>query len=165
MKGNKILYAGIAILVLGIGFAVGTYAYYQETMTGSATGTILHWDCTAAGETSAFTVTISNAYPGIEGSQNIVIASSINANYTITVTAMSGMGQGSTHPNLNLYSASGHAEANKLSVGESMSGSVTGGSTDTATIYYYWPYGESAETYNGTTATATLSIVCTQQAA
>jgi len=56
MKGNKIFYAGIAILILGIGFAVGTYAYYQTTITGQASGTVLAWWCKANDQSATFTI-------------------------------------------------------------------------------------------------------------
>ena len=84
MKGNKILYAGIAILILGIGFAVGTYAYYQTTVTGNVGGTVLAWQCTANSQTASFTISLGSLYPGSSGSKTISVGATIAADYTIT---------------------------------------------------------------------------------
>lgn len=161
MKGNKILYAGIAILILGIGFAVGTYAYYQTTITGTASGTVLAWNCTANGEESEFTISLGSLYPGSAGSKDIQIASTIAADYTITFNSFTNMGSGSSHPNLNLYKDSAHATV--INASNTITGSVAAGGTSTATFYYYWPYGTAAETYNASAPSANITVTCTQK--
>ena len=161
MKGNKILYAGIAILILGIGFAVGTYAYYQTTITGTASGTVLAWNCTANGEESKFTISLGSLYPGSAGSKDIQIASTIAADYTITFNSFTNMGSGSSHPNLNLYKDSAHATV--INASNTITGSVAAGGTSTATFYYYWPYGTAAETYNASAPSANITVTCTQK--
>jgi len=50
-KNNKEktkLIMGIAMMVFAVAIAGGTYAYYQSTITGTVSGTILAWDCVNA---------------------------------------------------------------------------------------------------------------------
>lgn len=161
MKGNKILYAGIAVLILGIGFAVGTYAYYQTTVTGTAGGTVLAWQCTANNQTASFTISLGSLYPGSSGPKTITIGATIDADYTITFTSFTNMGSGSNHPNLNLYKDSAHSSI--INASGTITGSVTGGSTSTATFYYYWPYGTASETYNSSAPSVNVTVTCTQK--
>ena len=91
MGSKKILYAGIAVLVLGIGFAVGTYAYYQGTQTGSITGTVLYWDCTQ-NVTNASAV-LNNLYPGKGGTITFNLTCSMDADYSIYITGQTNMGR------------------------------------------------------------------------
>ncbi len=161
MKGNKILYAGIAILILGIGFAVGTYAYYQTTVTGNIGGTVLAWQCTANSQTASFTISLGSLYPGSSGSKTISVGATIAADYTITFNTFTNMGSGSNHPNLNLYKDASHSTI--INSGGTITGSVTAGGTSTATFYYYWPYGTASETYNSSAPSVTVTVVCTQK--
>ncbi len=161
MKGNKILYAGIAILILGIGFAVGTYAYYQTTVTGNVGGTVLAWQCTANNQTATFTISLGSLYPGSSGSKTITVGSTIAADYVITFSSFTNMGSGSNHPNLNLYKDSAHSSI--INSGGTLAGTVAAGGTSTATFYYYWPYGTASETYNASAPSVTATVVCTQK--
>lgn len=167
MKGNKILYVGIAIFVLGISFAIGTYAYYQNTITGTAAGTVLAWNCTANGETANFTISLGSLHPGSSGAENIVISSSIEAYYSITFDFGSTptIGAGSVHPNLNLYRDSLHTsiinDSDTIPAGSQ--GVINANSSVTETIYYYWPYGTAAENYNATPPSVTVTVTCTQR--
>ena len=168
MKGNKILYAGIAILILGIGFAVGTYAYYQTTVTGNVSGTVLAWWCKGPNDSATFTISLGSLYPGSAGEKSITITSSMAASYTITFGEFTNMGSGSNHPNLNLYKThgSGTSYSDPIVEGGSITGTTTlsGGTyTGTATFYYYWPYGTSAETYNSAAPSVPVTVLCTQQ--
>ena len=159
MKSKNVLYAGIAILVLGIGFAVGTYAYYTNTITGTATGTVLTWTCTADGQTASFTKSMGAVYPGTSGSVSFAIASNIAAQYTITF-ALTNMGSGSNHPNLNIYKDSGHATV--INNGGTITGNVAAGGSSTVNVYHYWPYGTASETYNSSAPSYTMTIECRQ---
>jgi len=166
MKGNKILYAGIAILILGIGFAAGTYAYYQTTVTGTASGTVLAWNCTANGETATFTIPLGSLYPGSSATKTITIASSIDADYKITFSNMTNMGAGSTHPNLKIYKDSAHSSA--IANSSEISGTVTGGSSTDVNLYVYWPYGTEGganviDTYNSGAPSVKATVLCTQK--
>lgn len=163
MKGNKILYAGAALTVLAIGFAAGTYAYYQNTITGTASGTVLAWNCTAngKGDGEQFTISLGGLYPGSSGSKTITIASSITARYTITFDTFTNMGAGSNHPNLNLYKDSGFAT--KINASDTITGTITtnNGKAD-VTFWYNWPYGTAKENYNSSASSVSINVRCDQ---
>lgn len=163
MKGNKILYAGASLAVLAIGFAAGTYAYYQNTITGTASGTVLAWNCTAntKGDGEQFTISLGSLYPGSSGSKTITIASSILADYKVTFNTFTNMGTGSSHPNLNLYKDSGLAT--KINASDSISGEVAAGGTQTVTFYYNWPYGTATEAYSSSAPSVSVTVTCSQK--
>lgn len=163
MKGNKILYAGASLAVLAIGFAAGTYAYYQNTITGTASGTVLAWNCTAntKGDGEQFTISLGSLYPGSSGSKTITIASSILADYKVTFNTFTNMGTGSNHPNLNLYKDSGFAT--KINASDSITGEVAAGGSQTVTFYYNWPYGSAKETYNSSAPSVSVTVTCSQK--
>mgnify|MGYP003522890091 CR=1 FL=1 len=162
MKGNKVLYAGIAILILGIGFAIGTYAYYQTTVTGTASGTVLAWSCKANGESSQFEISLGSLHPGSSGSKSITITSSIAADYVVKFDTLTNLGSGSSsHPYLNIYRDSAHASV--INQGGEITGSIEAGGSATATFYYYWPYEPQVDTYNAAAPSIALTVVCTQK--
>lgn len=163
MKGNKILYAGASLAVLAIGFAAGTYAYYQNTITGTASGTVLAWNCTAntKGDGEQFTISLGSLYPGSSGSKTITIASSILADYKVTFNTFTNMGTGSNHPNLNLYKDSGFAT--KINASDAITGEVAAGGSQTVTFYYNWPYGSAKETYNSSAPSVSVTVTCSQK--
>lgn len=163
MKGNKILYAGASLAVLAIGFAAGTYAYYQNTITGTASGTVLAWNCTAntKGDGEQFTISLGSLYPGSSGSKTITIASSILADYKVTFNTFTNMGTGSNHPNLNLYKDSGFAT--KINASDTIDGEVTAGGTEDVTFYYNWPYGSAKEDYNSSAPSVSVTVTCSQK--
>jgi len=165
MSSKKILYAGIAILVLGIGFAVGTYAYYQNTVTGSVSGTVLYWDCTK--NVTNETTVLNGLYPGSTGSITFVLNCSMDADYSIYITGLTNMGTGdSKHPNLNLYKTSSYTTANVISASSTtaaVTGTLTGGTAKNQVIYFNWPYGTSAETYASDAPSFTYSITFKQK--
>ncbi len=168
MKGNKILYAGAALAVLAIGFAAGTYAYYQNTITGTASGTVLAWNCTANSkpEGETFTLSMGALYPGKNGPLTMTIASSILADYKITFDNFKNMGTGSNHPNLNLYKDSGFAT--KINASDSLTGEVAAGGSKDVTFYYNWPYGDpdkgiGKDTYNSAPPSFSVNVTCSQK--
>lgn len=173
MKGNKILYAGASLAVLAIGFAAGTYAYYQNTITGTASGTVLAWNCTAKsgnegakGDGEQFTISLGNLYPGSSGSRTITIASSILADYKVTFDTFTNMGTGSNHPNLYLYKDSGFAT--KINASDSLTGEVAAGGSKDVTFYYNWPYGDpdkkiGKDTYNSAPPSFRVNVTCSQK--
>lgn len=178
MKGNKILYAGASLAVLAIGFAAGTYAYYQNTITGTASGTVLAWNCTAKssspltnnegakGDGEQFTISLGSLYPGSSGSRTITIASSILADYKVTFNTFTNMGTGSNHPNLNLYKDSGFAT--KINASDSLTGEVAAGGSKDVTFYYNWPYGDpdkkiGKDTYNVAPPSVSVIVTCSQK--
>ena len=161
MKVNKIFYAGLAILILGIGFAVGTYAYYQTSITGTVGGTVLAWQCTANNQTATFNISLGSLYPGSAVEKTITVGATIAADYTLTFQEYVDMGSGSTHPNLNIYSDSAHSSV--INTGGTLNGSVAAGGTDDKTFYVYWPYGTTTETYNSSAPSFKVVVTCTQK--
>jgi len=159
IKDNMFTYGLIAV-VLALGVAVGTFAYYQTTVTGTAGGTVLSWDC-ALGSSGVQKSTFANMYPGVSGSITFNIKSSITADYTITITGFTNMNSG-THANLKLYKDSAHSTA--IAANGTITGTVSSnGANSATTIYYYWPYGTAAETYSASAPSFTYSITCTQK--
>ena len=157
---DNILTLGMIVMVLGIGIAVGTYAYYQTNVTGTVGGTVLAWNCDL-GSSGVQTSTFANMYPGSSGSITFNITSTITADYTINITGFSNMNTGSRAA-LKLYTDSAHSTA--ITTSTNITGSVSSnGGTSTKTIYYYWPYGTSAETYITGAPSFTYSITCTQK--
>lgn len=163
MKGNNFLYAGIALLVLGIGFAIGTYAYYQADINGTVTGTVLAWECTSenAGIGENFSISLGSLYPGVSGSKTITVAATIDADYTIEFVTLTNIG-GGAHPNLKLYKASTFTAANEITNGTTITGSVTGGSNNASTFWYNWPY-EGTDTYSSATPSVSVTVTCNQK--
>ena len=168
MGSKKYLYIGIAVLVLGIGFAIGTYAYYQSSKTGSLNATVLYWNCskTVTNETTV----LNGLYPGKSGSIVFNLSCAMTADYYIYVTAMSHMGSNSDHPNLNLYKTSSYNTTNLITANTATtdtskavaSGTVTGGTPTTKTIYYNWPYG-SVEDYDADSPSFSYVVVFKQK--
>lgn len=165
MKGNKILYAGAALAVLAIGFAAGTYAYYQNTITGTASGTVLAWNCTANSKPEGETFT-GALYPGKGGPLKITIASSILADYKVTFNNIKNMGTGSVHPNLNLYkkyNTSTKTYTEVINDSETIPGEVAAGGTEEVTFYYNWPYEDQIDIYNSTPPSFSINVTCSQK--
>lgn len=165
LSSKKMLYLGISVLVLGVAFAIGTYAYYQNTITGTASGTILAYTCTESG-TSDFTINdLNNMYPGYSATRSLSLEATILTTATIQVTSYSNMAtNGSAYPNLAIYSDSGHTKKMNGTTNQIVT-TITPGSATTVPIYIFWPYGSAAETYNGTaTPSATITIICDQTA-
>ena len=73
-NNNKMLYISIAILVLVIGIAIGTYAYYQTTISGTISGSVAKWSFTANGQTSSFNLDLGDLYPGKSGTYNLELS-------------------------------------------------------------------------------------------
>lgn len=160
MKGSKMLYAGIAVMVLCVGFMFGTYAYYQSTMTGTASGNVLAWDCESG--TTVSSTAFKNLYPGGSGTAaTFKLTCSIAADYTITINTLTNMGTGSNHPNLNLYTDSAYSDV--INASDTITGSISAGTATTKSIYYKWPYGTSAETYSSAAPAFTYTITFTQK--
>ncbi len=150
---------GLVGLVIAIGFAIGTYAYYQTTVSGSIGGTVLTWNCDE-GNSGVEKSTFANMYPGASGTITFNVRSSITSDYTIKITGFSNMNSG-TRANLKLYTDSGHSTV--ITTSTNITGSVsTNGGTSSKTIYYYWPYG-TAESYTAAAPSFTYTITCTQK--
>ena len=160
---DNIFTFGIILVVLAIGIAVGTYAYYQTTVSATVGGTVLAWQCTANNQTSSFTISLGSLYPGSAVTKTIDLKSTIDAHYVITFGSFQNMGSGSTHPNLNIYKDSAHATV--INSSSTIEGDLTGGAANPVTVnlYVYWPYGTTSEAYNTSAPSVTVTVTCTQQ--
>ena len=73
-NNNKILYISIAILVLAVGIAFGTYAYYQTTITGTISGNVSKWEIgSEGGELITGNLSLGELYPGKKAEYDIYI--------------------------------------------------------------------------------------------
>lgn len=167
-KRNLII--GIAMMVFAVAISVGTYAYYQTTLSGTISGTILAWDC-KDGNISAATTSLGNLKPGTSGSFSFSITSanfktdkSVFLKYanTANVPASFKLTKDSAHSTTIAMSGSYPGTAQFTTAG------VNKGTATTYTVYWEWPYGTSAETPLSTTTNLTLQIdyqiVCKQSA-
>ena len=168
-KRNLII--GIAMMVFAVAISVGTYAYYQTTLTGTVSGTILAWDC-KDGNLSVGTSSLGNLKPGTSGSFTFSIKStnfktdqSISLKYANTdnVPAAFKLTKDSAH-STTIAMTSAYPSTPQISATNVAKSSTA----TTYTVYWEWPYGTSAETPLSTTSNVTLQIdyqiVCKQSA-
>ena len=172
LKDNIFTY-GVILLVVAVGIAVGTYAYYQTTVTGTIGGTVLAWDC-SLGSSGVQKATFANMYPGTNGTITFNVKSNITSTFYVYVTGFNSMNSG-TRSNLKLYktrsgSAGAYTFSNAITstsvttntANAAASGTVSSnGGTGSVTIYYNWPYGTS-EDYIADAPSFTYTIVCVQ---
>ncbi|MBQ4633900.1 MAG: hypothetical protein IJB71_00960 [Bacilli bacterium] len=144
-NNNKILYISIAILVLAIGIAFGTYAYYQTTISGTISGNVAKWSFTANGQTSNLNLDLGSLYPGKSGAYDIVLSakdSELDVYYELYIDPSGKIP-------LFLYWDS----AKNFRVGTCETpgkyGTITAGDEVTLTLYFDWPYNYSqGESYD-----------------
>ena len=140
-NNNKILYISIAILVLAIGIAFGTYAYYQTTITGTISGNVAKWSFKANGQTSSLSIDLGDIYPGKSGTYNVVLSaedSELDVYYELyTITSWWSITS-------KLFLDSAHTKIFDACQFPGVYGTITAGTTKTVPIYFYWPY-ESEE--------------------
>lgn len=152
----KATIAGIAMIVAALGLGVGTYAYYQTTITGTVTGSITAWSFLVNDKTTDFTVDLGDLYPGVSGSVTLNLSAEDSG---LGVNAVVSFSNPTNWPaNLKLYSDSGHNS--EIVIGTTtISRTITAGNSDTVTVYYDWPIGTAPET--GPTANQNASFVIT----
>ena len=143
-NNNKILYISIAILVLAIGIAFGTYAYYQTTISGTISGNVAKWSFTANGQTSNLNLDLGSLYPGKSGTYDIVLSakdSELDVYYELYI-----------EPNGMLPSFLYWDSAKNFSVGNCRTpgkyGTITAGDEVTLTLYFDWPYDYQEDYYD-----------------
>ena len=164
------MWIGIAMMLFAVAVSAGTYAYYQTTITGNVTGTVLAWSCKANGVASNFSTTLSNANlkPGANGTIAInVTSTNFAASYAIRITSVTNK-----PANLKFYqtltSGTYSDEMTVSTSGTQASGNIAAAANGSSskTIYYNWPIGTTAETPQFTTANGTMTInfqlICTQ---
>jgi len=166
-KRNLII--GIAMMVFAVAISVGTYAYYQTTLSGTISGTILAWDC-ADGNISTSTTSLGNLKPGTSGSFSFSIKSTNfktdqsiylkwgNANHPATFKLAKDSNLSTTIAMTTAYPETAQFVANNVAKSTS---------ARTYTVYWEWPYG-TVETPLSTSTNLTLQIdyqiVCKQSA-
>ncbi|MBQ4634248.1 MAG: hypothetical protein IJB71_02755 [Bacilli bacterium] len=142
-NNNKILYISIAILVLAIGIAFGTYAYYQTTISGTISGNVAKWSFKANGQTSSLTIDMGDLYPGTSGAYDIVLSakdSALDVYYELYF--------GYSNLSQYLYGDSAYTLSfDSCPIPSGRYGTIPAGEEITLTFYYNWPYGTSAESY------------------
>jgi len=167
-KRNMII--GIAMMVFAVAISVGTYAYYQTTLSGTVSGTILAWDC-SGGNITTSSISLTGLKPGSTGtitfnvkSANFKTDQAIYLKYSRALPA-----------NFKMYAGTATSgTALSIPTGTTWSGTETkllgenGVAANTAksyTVTYNWPYAGS-DTPLSTTSdvpfTFYYKIVCTQ---
>lgn len=161
---------GIAMMIFAVAISVGTYAYYQTTITGSINATILTWDCANTGSTGSGTVNLGNLQPGSSGSFTFLIKST---NFRTDVDVkMSYASTANVPGNFKLYKTkSGTTYSNEISLTTVPATIFTNSNVAANTpseyyVYYNWPYGTTAEDELSSTTNLTFTInytvTCTQ---
>ena len=146
-NNNKILYISIAILVLAIGIAFGTYAYYQTTISGTISGNVAKWSFTANGQTSSFNLDLGQIYPGVSKTYNIELSaenSDLDVYYELTFyNVVSNTQEDWSHffwdSNYNVSVE--HCEK------RGKYGIISAGEKITIPIYFNWPYEGNDDEY------------------
>ncbi len=158
-KNNKQLKAtimGIAMIVAALGLGVGTYAYYQSTITGTISGSITAWSFLVNEKATDFTANLGDLKPGVSGQITLNLSAEDSGLGVNAVVSFSG--KTNWPANLKLYSDAG--KTSEIVIGTTtISRTIAAGSADTVVIYYDWPLGTTAET--GPTANQNASFVVT----
>ncbi len=147
---------GIAMIVAALGLGVGTYAYYQSTITGNVSGTITAWSFLVNNEASEFTADLGDLKPGVSGQITLNLSAQASG---LGVSAVVSFSNPQNWPaNLKLYTGSN--KTGEITFGTTtVSRTIAAGEADSVVIYYDWPIGTSAET--GPTADQTASFTIT----
>ena len=147
---------GIAMIVAALGLGVGTYAYYQSTMTGNISGSITAWSFIINESPTNFTANLGDLKPGVSGQITLNLSAEDSGLGVNAVVSFSG--KTNWPANLKLYSDSG--KTSEIIVGTTtISRTITAGSADSVVIYYDWPIGTTAEP--GPTTDENASFVIT----
>ena len=157
----KATIAGVAMIVAALGLSVGTYAYYQSTITGDVTGSITPWSFVVNESPTSFTAELGELKPGVSGEITLNLSAEDSGLGVNAVVSFSG--QTNWPSNLKLYTDANHTS--EITVGTTtISRNLEAGATDTVVIYYNWPLGDSAEApeYGGQTASINITVTGTQ---
>ncbi len=146
---------GVAMMVAALGLGVGTYAYYQTTITGNVTGSITAWSFLVNNQATSFTADLGDLKPGVSGSITLNLSAEASG---LGVNAVVSFSNKQNWPaNLKLYS--NEAKTAEIVVGTTtLSRTIAAGSSDAVTIWYNWPIGTSAEPAPTTSETASFDI-------
>ena len=176
-KNKSKLIAGIAMMVFAIALSAGTYAFYQSTIKGTASGTIVAWECKAGGGASTFTLDLGNLKPGVTKTVPVNLSvKNFKATFDIKLSGATNLPSA-----INFYTAATNQSADNClskdyqnpttscklaSTSTTLDATTTSNGTATGTVnlYMVWPKG-SAEKGPKTASTAkiTVNVTCTQQ--
>ena len=171
-KRKHILIVAIILFLIGLIMVfIGTYSYYQNSVTGTVSGTIATWSFKANNNASNFNITLSPTQtartlnttmaPGTSGSFTIqlsTVGSALAANYTITFSNFSNIPS-----NLKFCSdAACNTVTDITASGYSLSGTLNAGTTVDKIIYWQWPVGgASSITADNAAANKAVSFTAT----
>lgn len=173
-KEKSKLIAGIAMMVFAIALSAGTYAFYQSTISGTASGTIVAWECTAGGGASTFTLGLGNLKPNITKTIPINLSvKNFKAKFDVKLSGATNLPSA-----INFYTVNTNQSADNClsktgaatdtcklaSTSTTLDATTSGTATGTVNLYMVWPKG-SAEKGPATASTAkiTVNVTCTQQ--
>lgn len=174
-KNKSKLIAGIAMMVFAIALSAGTYAFYQSTINGTASGTIVAWECKAGGGASTFTLDLGNLKPGITKTIPVDLSvKNFKAKFDIKLSGATNLPSA-----INFYTAATNQSADNClskdyknttascklaSTSTTLDATTSGSANGTVNLYMVWPKG-SAEKGPSTASTAkiTVNVTCTQQ--
>lgn len=173
-KEKSKLIAGIAMMVFAIALSAGTYAFYQSTISGTASGTIVAWECKAGGGASTFTLDLGNLKPNITKTIPINLSvKNFKAKFDISLSGATNLPSA-----INFYTVDTNQSADNClsktgkkadtcklaTTSTTLDATTSGSATGTVNLYMVWPKG-SAEKGPSTASTAkiTVNVTCTQQ--
>lgn len=168
-RQHIIIIAAVLLLIGLILIAIGTFAYYRSTVTGTITGTIATWSFEANDATETFTTIVlaptqttktlnATMAPGTSGSFDIVLdtnGSTIPVEYVITFSNFTNV-----PANLQFYSDENFTTVTDIrTTGYKIEGELASNSTYTKTIYWKWAYGAaSSVTADNSSASKNVSF-------
>jgi len=171
-KRQRTLAIAIILFLIGLIMVfIGTFAFYQNTITGTVNGSIASWVFKANNNASNFAITLSPTQttrtlnstmaPGTSGSFTINLStegSALGVNYTITFSNFTNLPS-----NLKFYSDSAYnTETDITASGYSLTGTLNANSTLAKTIYWKWEYGTSSSvTTDNSSADKSVSFTAT----
>ena len=173
-KEKKSIIAGLALIVAAAGISAGTYAFYQSTIKGTASGTIVAWECKAGGGASTFTLDLGNLKPNITKTIPINLSvKNFKAKFDIKLSGATNLSS-----DINFYTAdTNQSAANCLSktgtatdtcklasTSTTLDATTSGTATGTVNLYMVWPKGQPEKGPSAaSTAKITVNVTCTQQ--
>lgn len=180
-KNKSKLIAGIAMMVFAIALSAGTYAFYQSTITGTASGTIVAWECKAGGGASTFTLDLGNLKPNMTKTVPINLSvKNFKATFKVSLSEIK-VGEAypyKLHDDVKFYtnattktadtclsrSGSATTDCKLASTSTTLDATSTGSATGEINLYMVWPKGNAEK---GPTTASTkkiqVNLTCTQE--
>ena len=174
-KEKKSIIAGLALIVAAAGISAGTYAFYQSTIKGTASGTIVAWECKAGGGASTFTLDLGNLKPNITKTIPINLSvKNFKAKFDIKLSGATNLPSA-----INFYTAATNQSADNClskdykntttscklaSTSTTLDATTSGTANGTVNLYMVWPKGSAEKGPSAaSTAKITVNVTCTQQ--